>query len=328
MEEKEIIKWSGNFEELARIILAILVIITIIFLIIGFSCKSKYNYYYSTNYEKKINELEDVKKKSSSKQSEKYKELENIINNYTRANKVVARIGNVEIKENPYNKYIKYYINDEEVEYSTYSNKLKQVKEEAKSTEEYKKKEKEIEDSKLEYDESDTKVKQLENEKNKYIKSYENMSNGLPTNLFTFIGFLFLVITMFFIIIYFYLSKMEITVTNKRVYGKKAFGQRIDLPFDVISVVGTLFLKGIVVGTASGKIRFLGIKNNKEIHKEISKLLNERQEKKHDISAKEEKQKKNNIGTAEELKKYKDLLDSGAITQEEFDTKKKQLLNL
>ena len=31
---------------------------------------------------------------------------------------------------------------------------------------------------------------------------------------------------------------------------------------------------------------------------------------------------------ADELKKYKDLLDNGTITQEEFDEKKKQLLNL
>ena len=31
---------------------------------------------------------------------------------------------------------------------------------------------------------------------------------------------------------------------------------------------------------------------------------------------------------ADEIKKYKDLLDNGAITQEEFDEKKKQLLNL
>ena len=30
----------------------------------------------------------------------------------------------------------------------------------------------------------------------------------------------------------------------------------------------------------------------------------------------------------DELKKFKDLLDSGAITQEEFDAKKKQLLGL
>ena len=34
------------------------------------------------------------------------------------------------------------------------------------------------------------------------------------------------------------------------------------------------------------------------------------------------------ISNADELKKYKDLLDSGAITQDEYDAKKKQLLNL
>ncbi len=34
------------------------------------------------------------------------------------------------------------------------------------------------------------------------------------------------------------------------------------------------------------------------------------------------------LGTAEELKTYKELLDSGVITQEEFDAKKKQLLGL
>lgn len=35
-----------------------------------------------------------------------------------------------------------------------------------------------------------------------------------------------------------------------------------------------------------------------------------------------------NVSVADELKKFKDLLDSGVITQEEFDTKKKQLLGL
>ena len=34
------------------------------------------------------------------------------------------------------------------------------------------------------------------------------------------------------------------------------------------------------------------------------------------------------VATADELKKYKDLLDSGVITQEEFDAKKKELLGL
>ena len=34
------------------------------------------------------------------------------------------------------------------------------------------------------------------------------------------------------------------------------------------------------------------------------------------------------ISSADEIKKYKELLDSGIITQEEFDLKKKQLLGL
>ena len=49
------------------------------------------------------------------------------------------------------------------------------------------------------------------------------------------------------------------------------------------------------------------------------------------IPYKKEKTVINNVQettSADELKKYKDLLDNGAITQEEFDDKKKQLLNL
>lgn len=34
------------------------------------------------------------------------------------------------------------------------------------------------------------------------------------------------------------------------------------------------------------------------------------------------------LSAADEIKKYKDLLDAGAITQEEFEAKKKELLNL
>ena len=36
----------------------------------------------------------------------------------------------------------------------------------------------------------------------------------------------------------------------------------------------------------------------------------------------------NSLSSADELKKFKELLDMGVITQEEFDAKKKQLLNL
>ena len=120
------------------------------------------------------------------------------------------------------------------------------------------------------------------------------------------------------------LSKSDFTVTNTRVYGIASFGKRVDLPLDSISAVGTSALWGIDVGTSSGRIHFKLIKNKDEIHSELSKLLMERQhfEKQNNI------QSNASISNADELKKYKELLDSGIITQEEFDAKKKQLLGL
>ena len=118
-------------------------------------------------------------------------------------------------------------------------------------------------------------------------------------------------------------QKMTLVVTDRRVYGQAMFGKRVDLPVDLISAVGTSFLNGILVSTSSGKICFLGVENKNEIHTEISKLLMLRQEK-----AEKTIQQETSGGNADELKKYKELLDSGVITQEEFDAKKKQLLDL
>ena len=81
------------------------------------------------------------------------------------------------------------------------------------------------------------------------------------------------------IILFFYMSKMDITITDKRVYGIAAFGKRVDLPIDSISSVGTSWLKGIDVSSSSGTIRFKLIKNQETIHNTISDLLIERQKK-------------------------------------------------
>ena len=124
--------------------------------------------------------------------------------------------------------------------------------------------------------------------------------------------------------LYFSAAKTELTVTDKRVYGKAMFGRRVDLPVDLISAVGTSFLMGVSVSTSSGSIRFLGVQNKDDIHSEISKLLLLRQEKKSDAATVAEVPQSG----ADELKKYKELLEIGAITQEEFDAKKKQLLGL
>ena len=133
--------------------------------------------------------------------------------------------------------------------------------------------------------------------------------------IFTLLGLFFGLLILFLSVI-----NSKIFVTNKRVYGISMFYHRIDLPLDSISMVSTSFLHGIAVGTSSGTIHFLGILNKLEIHKEISKLLNNRQ-----ID-----NEKNNINDNEDLtkilKQYKELLDSGIITQEEFESKKAQLL--
>lgn len=128
-------------------------------------------------------------------------------------------------------------------------------------------------------------------------------------------------------VFYAWSSKISLTVTNRRVYGKAAFGKRVDLPMDMISAVGTGMFKSIAVTTSSGAIKFAMMANNNDIHAVISNLLLERQN---------TNQKNNgaivtqNIqqSSADELKKYKELLDSGVISQEEFDAKKKQLLGV
>ena len=94
---------------------------------------------------------------------------------------------------------------------------------------------------------------------------------------------------------------------------------------DSISAVGKSFLKSIAVSTSSGTIKFAGIKERDEVYKAITEQTMERQNKAVSTTTiKQEIQQSN----ADELGKFKDLLDKGIITQEEFDAKKKQLLGL
>lgn len=131
---------------------------------------------------------------------------------------------------------------------------------------------------------------------------------------------------VFGILVFLWLRSYELTVTDKRVYGKVAFGKRVDLPVDSVSATSTIgLLHGVSVSTSSGKISFLVIKNSTEIYETINKLLINRQNEKASSVSTTIVQ---NSDEADMIKKYKDLLDTGVITQEEFDAKKKQLLGL
>lgn len=115
----------------------------------------------------------------------------------------------------------------------------------------------------------------------------------------------------------------KIVVTDKRVFGT-VYSKNIDLPVDSISSVSTGYLGTIRVSTASGIIVFQFLKNADDLYKEISKLIVERQ----NIKTAEPQKQETNLSSADELKKFKELFDSGVITEEEFAEKKKQLLGL
>ncbi len=147
--------------------------------------------------------------------------------------------------------------------------------------------------------------------------------NSINTIFFSALGFLVFPVLIFGLL-YLAFNYYELTVTDKRIYGKIAFGKRVDLPVDFVSATATVsLLKGVAVSTSSGKIKFLFMKNAEEIYKVLNTLIIERQSQKN-----AQPQTITSQSNADELKKYKELLDSGIISQEEFDAKKKQLLGL
>lgn len=64
----------------------------------------------------------------------------------------------------------------------------------------------------------------------------------------------------------------------------------------------------------------------KELHSEIMEAFNNFKTK--EDSSQKEDSTQSTCSVADEIKKYKDLLDSGAITDEEFEKAKKKLLNM
>lgn len=122
-------------------------------------------------------------------------------------------------------------------------------------------------------------------------------------------------------------SKTELYITNSRVYGITIFNKRIDLPIDAITAVGTGIFNTISISTASGVIKFSYLKNRDNIHQCINDLVISRQKKENNNPTTQTTIKQEiPLSNADELKKYKELLDMGVITQEEFNAKKNQLL--
>lgn len=144
-------------------------------------------------------------------------------------------------------------------------------------------------------------------------------------------GYLIIVVAPVFAVIslfLFLLFRCELVVTDRRVYGKAAFGVRIDLPINKISSIGLgiKLFQSISVATSSGKLKFYLLKNREEIYEMLSRRISSNSV--NDPNVREREESMFAGSAADELRKYKELLDLGVITAEEFEAKKKQLLDL
>lgn len=159
---------------------------------------------------------------------------------------------------------------------------------------------------------------------NGYVAAFRGGNTGCLIS-FIFACCLFLV-ALYLLIVFLITRKCSITITEKNVKGTAIFGKEVVLPLYMVSAYVTrkLFYT-IAIATSSGITKFSMIKNYKEIGNELSRLINERQEKTTVQQNASQPQTNNNL---DDLLKLKTLLDNGIITQEEFDAKKKDLLGM
>ena len=126
------------------------------------------------------------------------------------------------------------------------------------------------------------------------------------------------------LLVFFMTKGCAITISTTRVVGIASFGKRVDLPLNQISAIGLGMFNSIAIATSSGKINFWLLTNRNEVHEALSQQLAAFQVQ----ASSNDAAKVATTSSADELKKFKELLDAGVITQEEFDSKKKQLLGL
>lgn len=119
-------------------------------------------------------------------------------------------------------------------------------------------------------------------------------------------------------------------ITNKRIImaQQKLFGENFQT-ISLDNVNDVTFSSGMTLGVLT--IDTIKERFNVSLNKVSAKKISEAVHNVLDAMKKITKGDNEYSGTrsvTEEIKKYKELLDIGAITQEEFEAKKKQLLNL
>lgn len=87
------------------------------------------------------------------------------------------------------------------------------------------------------------------------------------------VAFLCIIISVLNAYKWFYAGRTSITITDKRIYGKAAFGKEVDLPLSSVVMIRKGGKKKMTISTSGGKVRFVGIKNRNEVYSAIQTLL-------------------------------------------------------
>lgn len=115
--------------------------------------------------------------------------------------------------------------------------------------------------------------------------------------------------------------KTSLSVQDDLVIVKKRTGKTAQFKLKDISSIESTVFKGLKIKGNAIKCKVILLKNADELKTEITQLIS-------DLSSKNQDLSDQHLNETETIKQYKDLLDSGTITQEEFEAKKKQLLGL
>lgn len=149
--------------------------------------------------------------------------------------------------------------------------------------------------------------------------TYYYGTKALTLLILNWVFFVFFLISFIY---YLCIKNCELTITEKNIIGKSISGRKVTLPLYMVSSFSTRkFLSLISVSSASGRTKFYFIANNQEIGDVLQNSINERQ-------ANTQTTQQTPTNNLDELKKLKELLDAEIITKEEFEQKKKQLLDL
>lgn len=123
-------------------------------------------------------------------------------------------------------------------------------------------------------------------------------------------------------------EKCEITVTNQMIMGKLPHGKEVSIPMNQITAINPSSFNGISIASIGNVSNFHCLENRDEVMKAISYLLANPQQATTNATQSTAGATIESTGEAEQLKRLKELLDAGVLTQEEFDAKKKQILGL